>query len=221
MRPPLRPHCHDYSKNKQQRTDGIGESGHTNFDAKIVDYDNHPVGVERCPVKKRPYPSTPRALYLSVRHIYPTGESDTTKNSRQRSATTWACLPAPLLPCSTLKHSSGKGDTKREASPSIISPELPENVTELADHGYIYIRARGRVPEQYYPLPLDFFFANKKICFFVNKKGVSVLRVERHSAVEEKRLVDQSADGRHSQAPVLDLLQLVPLTHIRRLRGQL
>lgn len=135
-----------------------------------------------------------------------------------------ACLqappPPPPLPCSTLKNSSGKVETKRKTSPGILPSEPPENVTELADHGYISGPEEGSRNNTISP-PLDFVFANKKICFFVNKKGVSVLRVERHSAVEEQRLVDQPADGGHSEAPVLDLLQLVPLAHLRRLRGQL
>lgn len=47
------------------------------------------------------------------------------------------------------------------------------------------------------------------------------LRVERNAAVEQKRLVHESADGRHGQAAVLDLLQLVLLAHGCGLGGEL
>lgn len=47
------------------------------------------------------------------------------------------------------------------------------------------------------------------------------LRVERDTAVEQQRLVDETTDGGHGQAAVLDLLQLVLLADRGRLGGEL
>lgn len=47
-----------------------------------------------------------------------------------------------------------------------------------------------------------------------------LLRVEGDTSAGEERLVHEAADGRHGQATVLDLLQLVLLADVRGLGGK-